>query len=139
MSDDTTLSRFSARVLSERSELEPRLETEACDDLGCFGWLRGHYRERSTMLELRKRDGSILAVGYGWLDMVEFDPSIGITLHVCGQQIRVVGRNLNAETRPSVRLFEGLTRHRIPWLREATRDKHFRTSDDACVIDSITW
>jgi hypothetical protein len=139
MSDETTLSRFSTRVLSERSEIEPLREGETWDDLGCFGWLRGNYRERSTMLELRKRDGSILAIGYGWLERIEFDPSMGITLHMGGQHIRIVGRNLNAELRPCVRLFEGLTRHRIPWLRETPRDEHFHVIDSTCAIDSIDW
>lgn len=76
------------------------------------------------MLELRKRGGNIIAVGYGWLERVEFDPSVGITLLVPGQKILIRGQNLNAEIRPNVRLFEGITRHRVAWVRENAVPNH---------------
>jgi len=93
-------------------------EADEMEDFGAFGWLRGA-RERAIMLELRKRDGNIVAIGYGWLERAEFDPSVGITLLVPGQRIVIRGRNLNAEVRPNVRLFEGITRQRVSWVREA--------------------
>jgi hypothetical protein len=93
------------------------IELDPVDDLGCFGWLRG-LRERAPMLELRKRTGNRLAVAYGWIERIEFDPSEGITLRAPGLTVRIVGSNLNAEVRPSVRLFEGLTRHRVTWVSE---------------------
>ena len=34
-------------------------EGETADDLGAFGWLRG--RDRAIMLELRKKNGNIVA------------------------------------------------------------------------------
>ena len=93
---------------------DPQLETE---DLGSFGWLRG-MRERATMLELRKKDGNITAIGYAWIEKIAFNPSEGITIHALGQQVKIQGRNLNAEVRPGVSLFQGLTRHRISWVQE---------------------
>jgi hypothetical protein len=93
---------------------DPQLETE---DLGSFGWLRG-MRERATMLELRKKDGNITAIGYAWIEKIEFDPSEGITIHALGRRVKIQGRNLNVEVRPGVGLFQTLTRHRLLWLRE---------------------
>lgn len=92
--------------------------TEADEDLGAFGWLRG-MRERSVMLELRHKDGNITAIGYAYIEKMEFDPSAGITLHALGKVIRIQGRNLNTEVRPNVRLFQGLTKHRVPWIQAA--------------------
>ena len=113
-------------------------ETEAADNLGAFGFLRGA-RERATMLELRRKDGNILAVGYGWLDRAEFDPSDGITLHVGGQTIRIKGRNLNIECRPEVRLFSAICRHRVPWLQEADEPARMETDGEGTLIESIEW
>jgi len=113
-------------------------ETDAADDFGAFGWLRG-IRERAVMLELRRKDGNILAVGYGFLDKVAFDPSEGITLSVAGQKIRLKGRNLNAEVRPTIRLFEGIARHRIPWIREADHHEGLTAADGAPVVDGMDW
>lgn len=93
---------------------DPQLETE---DLGSFGWLRG-MRERATMLELRKKDGNITAIGYAWIEKIEFDPSEGITIHALGQQVKIQGLNLNAQVRPGVSLYLGLTRHRVTWIEE---------------------
>ena len=85
-------------------------------------------------VRLRRR---IVALGYAWLERVEFDPSEGITLSVGGQKVRIKGRNLNAEIRPSVRLFEGIARHRVPWIREADRSAGLQAGDRDTVIDAI--
>lgn len=138
MPADDTLARFAERLADERPTLERRLEVEAWEDLGSFGWLRGQH-ERSVMLELRRKDGRVVAVGYGWLEKAEFDPSDGIALHIVGQTIRIRGRNLNAELRPQVRLFEGIARHRVPWIREASHGERLRTPESACLIESIDW
>ena len=106
--------------------------------LPCFGWLRG-LREMSPMLELRKKTGSILAIGYCWIEQVEFDPSEGIFLDIEDRRIAIRGRNLNTELRPGVRLFEGLTRHRIPWIREASGPEVLTASDELCVVEVIEW
>lgn len=134
MSDRGILQRYAGRDVAE---LESRLDG-AIDDLGCFGWLRG-MRESARMLELRKKDGSIRAVGYAWLERAEFDPTDGITLHVGGEQIRIVGRNLNSEVRPSMRLFEGITRHRVSYIREADRAERLEGADETTIVEGIGW
>lgn len=110
-------------------------EPDGLDDYGAFGWLRGT-KERSVMLELRKRTGNIIAIGYGWLERVEFDPSVGITLLVPGQRIIISGRNLNAEIRPHVRLFEGITRHRVPWVAETAYPPNI-ASETGVIVEQI--
>ena len=106
--NDSILSKYTTRHTTEPDD--PQLETE---DLGSFGWLRG-MRERSVMLELRHKDGNITAIGYAYIDKMEFDPSQGITLHALGKVITFQGHRLNTEVRPNVRLFQGLTKHRVP-------------------------
>lgn len=92
-------------------------EEDRIDDYQAFGWLRG-LRDRAAMIQLRKRTGNILAVPYGWLEEVDFDPSLGITLITHKRRIVIRGRNLNAEIRPNIRLFDGIARQRVVWVRE---------------------
>ena len=113
-------------------------EADEAEDLGCFGWLRG-VRDRSIMLELRKKDGHVLAVGYSWIERVELQPEDGITLHLPGHKIRIKGSGLNTDARPTVRLFDGIIRHRVPWIREADRTERIKAGDDAVTVESITW
>lgn len=109
------------------------------EDLGTFGWVRGLVG-RSLMLELRKASGNCLAVGYGWIHEMEYDPSHGIALRLSGgRTILIRGRNLNDEVRPTVRLFEGLTRHRISWIREAGQAECLAAPEGACVVEAIEW
>ncbi len=56
------------------------------------------------MLELRKRTGNLLTMGYAWIDHIDYDPSVGITLSHMGRKLLITGRNLNTELRPNVRL-----------------------------------
>src|SRR5579862_2625798 len=111
---------------------------DATDDLGSFGWLRG-VRDRALMLELRKKDGTIAALPYAYIERADFDPSQGITLHVMGKHVRIKGRNLNGETRPQVRLFNGITRHRVPWVRQASGNSASSAGESDAVIESIEW
>ncbi|MFN0007206.1 MAG: hypothetical protein ACKVXR_04800 [Planctomycetota bacterium] len=136
MSDSETLSSFADRVIGPAARLEP--EADPLDDLGCFGWLRG-IRDRAAMLELRKKTGTILAIGYGWLERAAFDPSDGITLHLPAHKILIRGKNLNAELRPMLRLFEGIAKHRVAWVRESSRADRIAATDSPCVIESIEW
>jgi hypothetical protein len=138
MSDSDAFTRFADRVSEPRPALEQRLEGEPWDDLGAFGWLRGT-RERALMLELRRKNGHVLAVGYAWLEKAEFEPSDGIALHFVGQKVRLRGRNLNVELRPHVRLFDGIARHRVPWIREAGQGERLRATEGACVVEAIEW
>lgn len=111
---------------------------EDIEDSVSFGYLRG-VRDRALMLELRKKNGNIKAFGYAWLSQAEFDPSRGIVLHIAGQQIRICGRNLNAEHRPNVRLFQCLLRHRVPWIQEADEETWMKSPDQDCVIEMLEW
>lgn len=138
MSDKSILHRYAPRVVDTAGNGLATRDADAADDLGAFGWLRG-VRDFARMLELRKKDGHILAVGYGYMDKAEFDPSEGITLSIGGQKIRIKGRNLNAEVRPTVRLFEGIARNRVPWIVEADRSVGLQAGDGDTVIDAIEW
>lgn len=111
-------------------------EAEVFDDFGAFGWLRG-MRDRALMLELRHKDGRIQSFGYAWLDSAEFDPSEGITLHFMGRTVRIIGRNLNREVRPNVRLYAGILRHRVPWVEETSGPDLMEAPETATVIESI--
>lgn len=135
--NDKLLDKYTKRSPSTDVQT-PAPESDEAEDLGCFGWLRG-VRDRSIMLELRKKDGHILAIGYSWLERVEFEPSEGMTLHLPGRKIRVTGSGLNAEARPTVRLFDGVIRHRVPWIREADRAESLKADSDAVVVESIAW
>ena len=133
---DRLLDKYTKRPVADAAKPEP--ETDEADDCGCFGWLRG-VRDRSIMLELRKKDGHILAVSYSWLERVEFDPEEGITLHFPGRKVKITGSGLNTDARPTVRLFDGIIRHRVPWIREADRTESLASEPGAVVIESITW
>ena len=111
-------------------------DADGAEDLGCFGWLRG-VRDRAIMLELRKKDGSVIAVGYAWMERAEFDPSEGITLHVSNRTVRIKGARLNAEARDAVRLFDGIVRHRVPWIRESSRAEALAGEPESVSIESI--
>lgn len=108
------------------------------DDLGCFGWLRG-IRDRALSLELRRANGNIVAIPYHTIERFEFDPSDGILLACAGRAVRLKGRNLNAEVRPLVRLWEGITRHKVPWVCEADPREGLAAADAATVIYHIEW
>lgn len=135
---DSVLQRHTERVMADRGEPPLVREVDGDESWGAFGWLRGT-RDRAPMLELRKRDGSIMAVAYGCLERAEFDPSSGITLHVSGRPVTIRGRNLNAELRPNVTLFNGITRHRVPWVQEAGRAEALQAAESATVIEAIEW
>ena len=126
------------RLIDDRFDLAPPADSGSVDDFQSFGWLRG-IRDRATMLELRKKSGDVMAIGYSWIERVEFNPTDGITLHVHGEKICIKGRNLNAETRPEVRLFQGITRHRVAWVQEADRPASVKGSERATIIEEIVW
>lgn len=141
---DSILKRYVPRASDEvpdarrSSQAGPATDQDTPDDLGAFGFLRG-VRDRAVMLEFRKKDGSIKAKGYGWLEDAEFDPAGSITLSFSGEKVRISGRNLNAETRPEIRLFQAITRHRVPWIQEADHRSSMTVADTETVIDSIEW
>ena len=130
MSDSSMVSRLARRTAVDSQEVE----LEEPVSFGCFGLLRG-VRERALMLELRKRSGDILAIGYGWIERMAYDPSRGISLHVPGLSIRIEGRFLNEGEQP---LFQALTRHRVPWLCESERTEAHEERR-LCQIETLTW
>ncbi len=111
-------------------------ETEGTEDCGAFGWLRG-IRERSVMLEIRYKDGRVTALGYAWLDLVEYDPSEGIKLKFSGKTVEIMGSNLNGEVRPNIRLLDGIIRHRVPWIQEAASADVLKASGDSVIIEQV--
>ena len=135
---DRILNKYTGRTPDTTNGEAASAEPDGTEDLGSFGWLRG-VRDRCIMLELRKKSGTVLAIGYGWIERIEFDPSGGIRLQAGGQVIRIKGRNLNAEARPQVRLFQGLTRHRVPWIQEADRASDLRSDHKSVVVEAIEW
>lgn len=119
-------------------ETAPSADESEIDDLGCFGWLRG-IRDRALAVELRQANGNIVAIPYHGIERFAFDPSEGIVLTVSGGKVQLKGRNLNAEMRPAIRLFEGLARHRVPWIMEVSQRVGQSAADSATVVDSIQW
>lgn len=113
-------------------------ESDRVGEFSCFGWLRGA-RERSVMLELIRKDGHTLGIGYAWIHEMEYDPAGRIVLHAGERTITISGRNLNHETRPNVRLFSALTRHRVLWVREMDEHRPLDSDDSITMIDSIEW
>ncbi len=116
----------------------PELEEDETDDLGICGWLHG-LRERSIMLELRFKNGNVLALGYAWLEKVNFDPSEGFVLHFVNHKVHLRGNHLQQPIRGQSKLLDGLLRQRIPWIQEsslpevATSDKHIPIITEICV------
>ena len=138
MTDDI-LKKYMGRNGGPPKDTETEADQDAAQDIdGVFGWVRG-VRDRAISLELRKKDGRILAISYGWIERFEFEPSEGITLHFSGRKLTIKGRNLNAETRPLIRLFSGLCRHRVPWIVEADLPAQLKAGPAATVIDQIVW
>jgi hypothetical protein len=81
--------------------------------------------------------GDILAIGYSWINRMQFN-SAEITLYCGDDKIIIRGRNLNSETRPQLRLFEGLTKHKVSFLQEADRSALLQ-SEKEVVVEAIEW
>lgn len=133
--DADVLERFTGKSRLDASDLIPA-EQESIDDFASFGFLRG-VRDRALYLELRYKTGNATALGYAWIERIEFNPSVGITLHALGQQVIIRGRNLNAEIRPGLRLFQAMLRHRVPWIQEADEPMAMQAGAKDVVIDRI--
>lgn len=112
------------------------IEDDLSDNVHSFGFLRG-VRDTAFMLEIRHRDGKLSAFPYGLLDRAEFDPSEGIKLKFGSVTVRIIGRNLGAEARPNLRLFDGITRRRVSWIQEADEATAMEAPKDAVVIEAV--
>lgn len=138
MTSDNVLRPFTSKLAPPTVAAPVRSEPDVpqADDLGAFGWLRG-VGDRALMLELRLKNGRIVAQGYAWLERVEFDPADGITLTFTGKTVRIIGHRLNTEVRPLVRLFDGLVRHRVPWIVETGRSAALGAASQGVVVERI--
>ncbi|MGE3424817.1 MAG: hypothetical protein AB7N24_22445 [Dehalococcoidia bacterium] len=135
---DSLLDKYKRHPGGEPDSKVVRLHDEdAPDNLGCFGFLRG-VGDRAISLELRKLSGHVLAVSYAYILRFEYRPEEGITLCLPDRSIRIRGSRLNTEIR-SVRLLDGLIRHRVPWLAEVPRNQALAAGEDQVVIEAIEW
>lgn len=114
----------SAEGLNEQDEGEPD------DEAGkCYSLARG-VRQFIPMLELRFADGNARAFEYSMLEEVAFDPSKGVSLYFGRVAVVVNGRHL-------AKLFGGLVRHSVRWIREAERNQLFEVSETEPVATAI--
>ena len=137
MSVESILSRYAGGTPAGLTPAAAAVDGEA-EEVAAFGWLRG-LNSQAMMLELRKKDGTVKAFGYAWLSEAEFDPSAGITLTFGGRKVRLVGRHLDAEVRPNVRLFSGLLRHRVNIVRETDEGGLMVAGEGETVVEQIEW
>jgi hypothetical protein len=137
MSGNQPLQKYASRF-SENAETAATSDAEGTEDLGAFGFLRGT-SDRAEMLELRKKTGNIRAIGYGWIQKVDFDPSAGLTLYAGDEKIRIRGRNLNGIARQQTSLLGGIIRHRVPWIVESDQSATLQADKSAVVVEAIEW
>ncbi|MBS0206912.1 MAG: hypothetical protein JSS49_28895 [Planctomycetes bacterium] len=138
---DSVFDRFNrpaAKAVSPLAFASVEPGPEELDDYGAFGWLRG-VRDKAIMLELRKKDGSVRAFGYAWLQEVDLDPSKEITLCLPCGKIKIIGRNLNVENKPNIRLFQGIVRHKVPFVQEADEVASMKARDGDTIVECIAW
>ncbi len=121
------------KLLAQEESEEP---AEGADDYGAFGCLRGLH-ERSIMLEIRRKNGSKQAFGYAWLSRATYDPSEGIALRFGGETVKIIGRNLDTEVRPNVRLFASLVSHRVPWIQEVDEAAALSAPKQGVLIEEV--
>jgi hypothetical protein len=138
MNDRAILEKYVGRNGQNGIDSSLAADADLADDMGSFGLLRG-VRDKAIMLELRRKTGVIRAVGYGYIERVDYDASDGIAIQVLGQTIRLKGRNLNTAVRPAVTLFGSICRHRVAWIQEADQATILKSERTAVVLESIEW
>lgn len=132
--NDSVLSRLSERLgATETLNASEDLE----EDVGAFGCLRG-LRDRALMLELRLKDGRIVALSYALLDRATFDPSDGIRLQFSDQEVHLSGRALNQPSPAGLSVFSAIVRHRASWIRESSRADAFESLTGVTIVESIS-
>jgi hypothetical protein len=127
-----------ANRFGDNTETATSSDAEGTENFGAFGFLRGT-RDRAEMLELRKKTGDIRAIGYAWIQKVDFDPSGTITLFAGDEIIRIKGRNLNAVASQQMSLWGGILRHRVPFICEADQSKALQADNHSIVVEAIEW
>jgi len=131
------MARYAERF-GDGAESSAVTDAEGTENLGAYGLLRG-LRDRAEMLELRKKTGNIRAVGFSWIQKVDFDPSVGITLYAGDEKILIKGRNLNAVAGQQMSLLGGILRHRVPWIGEADQSTALQADKTSVVVETIEW
>jgi hypothetical protein len=134
---NTSLQKYTSRI-GDGAESGATSDAEGTEDLGAFGFLRGT-RDKAEMLELRKKTGDIRAIGYGWIEKVDYDPSGNIILYAGDEKIKIKGRNLNVVARQQVSLLGGIVRHRVPWIVESDQRETLQADKNTVVVEAIEW
>lgn len=83
------------------------------------------------------RTGNIVCFAYNLLERADFDASGAIMLQFAGAVIRIMGQCLNTETRPGIRLFTGITEHRVKWIQESEFNDDAEPQEGVTVVDEI--
>ncbi|OJW25470.1 MAG: hypothetical protein BGO49_16260 [Planctomycetales bacterium 71-10] len=136
---DSVLKRYSGPRSPLGAREDPfEIGDDAIDDIGCYGWLRG-LRERSPMLEFRRKDGCSVAYDYALLRKVCFDPSEGITLLFDGETVRIEGRNLDDESTPGIQLLRGIQNRRVPWVRELGEAEILVAAENGTIVERFEF
>lgn len=136
---DSVLKRYAGTRSPLGAREDPfEIGDDAIDDIGCYGWLRG-LRERSPMLEFRRKDGRSVAYDYALLRKVCFDPSEGITLQFDGETVRIEGRGLVDEPTPGIQLLRGIQNRRVPWVRELSEAELLVAAESDTVVERVAF
>jgi hypothetical protein len=119
--------------------IAPQSDDEECETPS-FGFLRG-IRDRALNIEFRRsKEGDEVSFPYCWLGLTRYHPSVGIQILFTGSELYLVtlrGRNLNS-CMSGVSLYDrGLLRHRVTWVREASRDESRLLPESTCIIERI--
>lgn len=134
--DKGLLGKYQARIEPAARHGEMHDPDEA-EDLGYFGWSRG--QGRCVMLQLRKKSGDSLAIGYGYIESIAFDPSEGITISCGRRSVRIKGSCLQAATPSGVCLLDGLVLNRVAWVREASGAEIMQARSGECLVEALEW
>lgn len=140
MTVEQMLQRYTQREQSAAAP--PDATGDGIDDLGGYGLLRG-IRDRAFALELRKKDGTVLAVPYALIEQYLFAPDAGITLRVGGRDVFIRGQRLNETPdrdaiAPAISLYTAIVRQRVAWVAERSG----RSPDAVGTgvrIESVQW
>lgn len=111
---------------------------DSIDDRGAFGTLRG-VRDRATMIEFRKKDGSVLSLPYPAIEQILYTPDDGIRIRAGGRDIHLTGRNLNSADPERIGLLVALSRQLVLWIQETPRSVALDAEKTRVTIDSISW
>ena len=95
------------------------------------------FRPGSLRLVVLPKHSQCRTYPYAWRFPPKCNPSDRIALKFGSEEVKIIGRNLNAEIRPNVRLFCGIVRHRVPWIQEADRPTAIEAGRGAVVVEDF--